>query len=106
VQVGEGGLITYPVQTLAPARVKEVAGAASVMVGVASSTPYATWFAFSGMIDTYPSLRAASFYNPAGNVVAPGPDTILSMVNDFANTSDYVLALGTPWLLGMNSRSS
>jgi hypothetical protein len=89
------------VQTLAPERVKGVPSSANVQVTVAAATPYAIWLALSGMIDPYNNLRAASLYNPAGNVVAPGPETILSLLNDFAGTTDFVLLLGTyPALLG------
>jgi hypothetical protein len=83
------------VQIQAPERVRPVAATATTQVVVASSTPYSIWFALSGMIDPYPSLKAASLINPAGYVVRPGPDTILSLINDFANSTDFVFNMGT-----------
>jgi hypothetical protein len=85
------------VQTSSPERVRGVAGSANVQVTVAASTDYAIWMALSGMIDPFNNLRAASLYNRAGNVVAPGPETILSLLDDFAGTTDFVLLWGTPF---------
>jgi hypothetical protein len=94
-KVGSGGLLTFPVQKLAPERVKEIAGTSSVQVPLAVATDYSIFFTLSGQIDVTTALKPASLINPARQVVAPGSETVLSALDDFASTSDYILLLGT-----------
>jgi hypothetical protein len=111
-KVGSGGLLTFPVQTLAPERVKEIAGTSSVQVPLAVATDYSIFFTLSGQIDVTTALKPASLINPARQVVAPGSETVLSALDDFASTSDYILLLGTVaacvgnlTVLGINSHA-
>lgn len=88
-------MVTYPVQTLAPARVIAVSSTSDKdPITLASSTEYSLLFSFSAQASTFPSLVSASMVNSAGNVVVPNSESILSLLEDYANTSNFVLVLG------------
>jgi hypothetical protein len=87
--------LKFPVQTKAPERVLEIAGTSAAQVPLAVANPYSIFFTLSGQIDVTTALKPASLINPAGNIVAAGSESVLSALDDFANTSDYILLLGT-----------
>jgi len=91
--VGPTYVIHFPVMTLEPERTLGVPvdGVVPGMINVPYTLGY--WTNYDTLSTR--TVKAASMVNTAGYVVAPGPDSFISAMNDFArDTSATVLFLG------------